>query len=71
MESCKVEGVGLHSVEYAGFESGGRAFAVKVVPKRLPVFPFSGFDLYHHFRNDAFYDLYNLEKSGKRNSSKG
>ena len=27
-----------------------RAFAVKVVPKRRPVFPFSGFDLYHHFR---------------------
>ena len=41
---------------------GGRAFAVKVVPKRLPVFPFSGLDLYHHFRNDAFYDLYNLLK---------
>ena len=47
----------------------GRAFAVKVAPKRLPVFPFSGFDLYHHFRNDAFYGLYNLlkvQKTGKR-----
>ena len=46
-----------------------RAFAVKVEGKRLPVFPFSGFDLYHHFRNDAFYDLYNLlkvRKTGKR-----
>ena len=46
-----------------------RAFAVKVAPKRLPVFPFSGFDLYHHFRNDAFYGLYNLlkvQKTGKR-----
>ena len=46
-----------------------RAFAVKVVPKRLPVFPFSGFDLYHNFRNDAFYGLYNLlevQKTGKR-----
>ena len=37
-----------------------RAFAAKVAAKRLPVFPFSGFDLYHHFRKDAFYDLYNL-----------
>ena len=49
--------------------SDDRAFAVKVVPKRLPVFPFSGFDLYHHFRNDAFYGLYNLlkvQKMGKR-----
>jgi hypothetical protein len=48
-----------------------RAFAVKVATKRLPVFPFSGFDLYHHFRNDAFYDLYNLlkvRKTGKRES---
>jgi hypothetical protein len=48
---------------------GGRAFAVKVAAKRLPVFPFSGFDLFHHFRNDAFYDLYNLfkvRKTGKR-----
>ena len=46
-----------------------RAFAVKVVPKRRPDFPFSGFDLYHHFRNDAFYGLYNLlkvQKTGKR-----
>ena len=46
-----------------------RASAVKVVPKRLPVFPFSGFDLYHHFRNDAFHGLYNLlkvQKTGKR-----
>ena len=46
-----------------------RAIAVEVVRKRLPVFPFSGFDLYHHFRNDAFYDLYNLlkvRKTGKR-----
>ena len=46
-----------------------RAFAVKVATKRLPVFPFSGFDLYHRFRNDAFYDLYNpfkVRKSGKR-----
>ena len=46
-----------------------RAFAVKVVPKRRPVFPFSGFDLYHNFRNDAFYGLYNLlkvHKTGKR-----
>ena len=47
----------------------GRAFAVKVAAKRLPVFLFSGFDVYHHFRNDAFYDLYNLvkvRKTGKR-----
>ena len=46
-----------------------RAFAVKVAPTRLPVFPFSGFDLYHHFRNDAFYGIYNLlkvQKTGKR-----
>jgi hypothetical protein len=46
-----------------------RAFAVKVATKRLPVSPFSGFNLYHHFRNDAFYDLYNLlkvQKTGKR-----
>ena len=46
-----------------------RAFAVKVVPKRRPVSPFSGFDLYHHFRNDAFYGLCNLlkvQKTGKR-----
>ena len=46
-----------------------RAFAVKVEGKRLPVFPFSGFDLYHQFRNDAFYGLYNLlkvQKTGKR-----
>ena len=35
----------------------GRAFAVKVEGKRLSVSPFSGFDVYHHFRNDAFYDL--------------
>ena len=39
-----------------------RAFAVKVEGKRVPVFPFSGFDLYHHFRNDAYYGLYNLLK---------
>jgi len=47
----------------------GRAFAVKVEGQRLPVFPFSGLDLYHHFRNDAFYDLYNLlkvRKTGKQ-----
>ena len=47
----------------------GRASAVKVAPKRLPVFSFSGFDLYHHFRNDAFCGLYNLlkvQKTGKR-----
>ena len=46
-----------------------RAFAVKVVPKRRPVFSFSGFDVYHHFRNDAIYGLYNLlnvQKTGKR-----
>ena len=46
-----------------------RAFAVKVEGKRLPVSPFSGFDLYHHFRNDAFHGLYNLlkvQKTGKR-----
>ena len=42
-----------------------RALAVKVATKRLPVFPFSGFDLYHQFRNDAFYDLYNLLKVRK------
>ena len=43
--------------------------AVKVEGKRLPVSPFSGFDLYHHFRNDAFYDLYNplkVRETGKR-----
>ena len=43
--------------------------SLKVEGKRLPVFPFSGFDLYHHFRNDAFYDLYNLlkvRKTGKQ-----
>ena len=48
---------------------GLRAFEVKVEGKRLPVFPFSGFDLYHHFRNDAFYGLYNLlkvRKTGKQ-----
>jgi len=39
-----------------------RAFAVKVATNRLPVFPFSGFDLYHHFRNDAFDDPYTLLK---------
>jgi hypothetical protein len=47
----------------------GRAFAVKVEGKRLPVSTFPGFDVYHHFRNDAFYDLYNLlkiRKTGKR-----
>ena len=46
-----------------------RAFVVKVAAKRLPVFPFSGFDLYHHFRNDAFYgldNLLNVRKTGKR-----
>jgi len=53
------------------FEDFGkcRAFAVKVDTKRLPVFLLSGVDLYHHFRNDAFYDLYNLvkvRKTGKR-----
>jgi len=49
--------------------SPSRQFEVKVVPKRRPVFPFSGLDLYHHFRNDAFYGLYNLlqvQKTGKR-----
>ena len=49
--------------------SCARAFAVKVATNRLPVFPFSGFELYHHFRNDAFYDLYTLlkvRKTGKR-----
>ena len=47
----------------------GKAFAVKVATKRLSVFPFPGFNLYHHFRNDAFYDPYNLikvRKTGKR-----
>ena len=46
-----------------------RAFAVKVEGKRLPVSPFSGFDVYHRFRNDAFCDLYNLlevRKTGKQ-----
>ena len=48
------------------FKAGSsRAFAVKVEGKRLLVSPFSGFDLYHHFRNDAFYDLYNLLKVRK------
>ena len=42
-----------------------RAFAVKIATKRLPAFPFSGFELYHHFRNDAFYDLYNPLKVRK------
>ena len=42
-----------------------RAFAVKVVRKRLPVSPFSRLDLYHRFRNDAFFDLYNLLKGCK------
>ena len=37
----------------------------KGCPKRRPVFPFSGFDLYHHFRNDAFHGLYNLLKVQK------
>ena len=49
--------------------SVGRAIPVKVAAQRLPVFPFSGFDLYHHFRNDAFYDIYNLlkvRKTGKQ-----
>ena len=35
----------------------------------LPDFPFSGYDLYHHFRNVAVYDLYNLlkvRKTGKQ-----
>ena len=57
------------SVATLGFRPHGRAFAVKVAAKRLPIFPFSGFDLYHHVRNDAFYDLYNLSKvreTGKR-----
>ena len=47
----------------------GRACAVKVEGKRLPVFPLSGFELYHHFRNDAFYGLYNhlkVQRTGKR-----
>ena len=47
----------------------GGAIPVKVAATQLPVFPFSGFDLYHHFRNDAFYDLHNLlkvRKTGKR-----
>ena len=42
---------------------------LKVEGKRLDVSPFSGFDLYHHFRNDAFHDLYNLlnvRKTGKQ-----
>ena len=46
-----------------------RAFAVKVDTKRPPVFLFSGVDMYHDFRNDAFCDLYNLlnaRKIGKR-----
>ena len=50
-------------------EPPGRAIPVKVAAKRLPVFLFSGFDLYQHVRNDAFYDLYNLlkvRKTGKR-----
>jgi len=50
-------------------DSTTRAFAVKVATKRLPVFPFGGLNVYHHFRNDAFYDLYNLlkvQKTGKR-----
>ena len=42
-----------------------RAFAVKVDTKRLPDFLFSRVDLYHHFRNDAFCDLYNLLKVWK------
>ena len=57
------------SVEAKGTSGDCRAFAIKVVPKRRPVFPFSGFDLYHHFRNDAFYGLYNplkVQKTGKR-----
>jgi hypothetical protein len=60
------------SPESQGQNSGRdchRAFAVKVVTKRLPVSPFSEFDVYHHFRNDAFYDLFNLlkvRKTGKR-----
>ena len=47
-----------------------RAFAVKVVPKRLAVFLFSGFDLYHHFPNDACYDRYNLLKVRKTENRK-
>jgi hypothetical protein len=47
-----------------------RTFAVKVEGNRLPVFPFSGFDLYHRFRNDAFYDLYNRLKVRKRGKQK-
>jgi hypothetical protein len=46
-----------------------RAFAVMVDTKRLPVFLFSGVDVYHDFQNDAFCDLYNLlkvRKIGKR-----
>jgi hypothetical protein len=42
---------------------------VKVAPRRLPGFPFSGFDLYHYVRNDAFYGLDNLlqvQKTGKQ-----
>ena len=41
----------------------------KGCPKRLPVSPFSRLDLYHRFRNGAFYELYNLlkvQKTGKR-----
>ena len=49
----------------SGTDERGRAFAVKVATKRLPVLSFSGFDLYHHVRNDAFYDLYNLLKVRK------
>ena len=47
-------------VSYKEEEGGNlsRAFAVKVDTKRHPVFLFSGVDLYHHFRNDAFYELY-------------
>jgi hypothetical protein len=44
---------------------GGRAFAVKVDTKRLPVFLYSGVDMYHDFRDDAFCDLYNLSKVWK------
>ena len=53
----------------AGRREISRALAVKVEGKRIPVSPFSGFDLYHHFRNDAFHDLYNLlkvRKTGKQ-----
>ena len=46
-------------------EKSVRAFAVKVDTKRLPVFLFSGVDLYHDFRNDAFCDLHNLLKVRK------